>query len=628
MYNLFYGLEEQPFNLTPDSKYLFLSHRHQEALAALLFGVQERKGFIALSGEIGSGKTTLTRALLAQLDPKTVKTAVILNSYLNDLELLKTINEEFGLSSASDSKKALLDQLNRFLIEEHQLKNNVVLILDESQNLRPETLEQIRMISNLETETDKLIQIILVGQPELRRTLALPELEQLNQRITVRYHVTPLEEAEIGDYIKHRLAVAKAKVNVAFTPQALRLIYHYSKGIPRRINVICDRALLVGYVLGRYDVDGDTIQQAVEEVRGETGGEAAPEVAKPRPTRWKSLVSQVALGTALVAIVISGVWFGAMLKDVTHRGDGSVAATVVASAQARHEEETNTRPASTLAVNLAKAPESPISPSPISPSPIPAPAKPSVTPKQIAAALLAEAQPSPTPTPIQTPTPTPTPIPLPIWKFDRDQIVRVQRADHAAAAAYVTLLRAWGIEVDLAPFANAAPDQISKYDLPAMVRQLNFQAFSTTNLTEAIKLDMPMLVRFVPGAGAGASCVAILRMQGNLFTIADPLKGIRNVKRSEFESSILEITILFRDADGLSELAPGQTGEKVVLLQQIVAEAGISTGEIDGKFGGKLSDGLRSYQEKHALPATGRMNPMTAAFMSALRQSSRPRLYS
>ena len=317
MYLQFYGFKEAPFNLTPDSKFLFLSHRHQEALAALLFGVQERKGFICLTGEIGCGKTTLCRAMFAQLDRERIKTAVVLNSYLTDLELLKTINENFDLPSESDSKKNLLDKLNDYLIHEFSLGRNVALVIDEAQNLRPDTLEQIRMISNLETETAKLIQIVLIGQPELRRTLTLPELEQLNQRIVVRYHIAPLDETEIPEYIRHRLAIAEPQVEVTFTPQAHKLIYHFSRGVPRRINVICDRCLLVGYIQGTFNIDDKIVQRAVAEVRGEmqettpTGGgvTALLEPGTGSGARWLVSLAKVAGAFLVIAGgVLLGLW--------------------------------------------------------------------------------------------------------------------------------------------------------------------------------------------------------------------------------------------------------------------------------------------------------------------------------
>ncbi|HOE97976.1 MAG TPA: AAA family ATPase, partial [Candidatus Sumerlaeota bacterium] len=322
MYLQFFGFREPPFNLTPDSKFLFLSHRHQEALAALLFGVQERKGFICLTGEIGCGKTTLCRAMLSQLDQQRVRVCVVLNSYLTDLELLKTINEGYGLPSESDSKKALLDRLNEFLVSEFSNGNNVVLIIDEAQNLRPDTLEQIRMISNLETETAKLIQIVLVGQPELRRTLALPELEQLNQRITVRYHITPLEEREVPDYIRHRMAVAEPQVEITFSDQAYRLVHHYSRGVPRRINVIVDRCLLVAYVQGTFSIDDKVVQQAVDEVRGETGGFSGgpdPLLGGIGPARRTipNWAMATALGLAAVVIIVVSIFLGQLLVQKT-----------------------------------------------------------------------------------------------------------------------------------------------------------------------------------------------------------------------------------------------------------------------------------------------------------------------
>ena len=232
----------------------------------MLYGIKQRKGFIAITGEIGSGKTTLCRALLNELDPHTTKVALILNSSLSELELLKTINEEFAIRSTFDSKKALVDELNRFLLLQNSQGNNAVIIVDEAQNLSPDCLEQIRMLSNLETETEKLLQIVLIGQPELAYTLNLPALEQLNQRIAVRYHISALSEEEIVHYIRHRLFIAQAKIEIEFTPQALQLIYQYSKGIPRKINLVCDRAMLAAYVEATYTIDARLVRCAIAEL--------------------------------------------------------------------------------------------------------------------------------------------------------------------------------------------------------------------------------------------------------------------------------------------------------------------------------------------------------------------------
>lgn len=247
MYEAFYGLREKPFSLTPDPKYLYLSRAHREALDHLLYGIQEREGFIVITGDVGTGKTTLCRAILPRLDQR-AKTALILNPLLSEEELLRAILHDFGLPGAGGTKKELIDELNGFLIRALLDSQNAVLILDEAQDLSPKLLEQIRLLSNLETDQVKLIQIILVGQLGLLDLLASPELKQLNQRVSVRCQLRPLSFQETCQYIYHRLMVAGGSGGVTISSPALQAIYRFSRGIPRLINLACDRALLQGFV--------------------------------------------------------------------------------------------------------------------------------------------------------------------------------------------------------------------------------------------------------------------------------------------------------------------------------------------------------------------------------------------
>src|SRR5579863_3995836 len=245
MYLAFFGIAEKPFAITPDPRYLYLSARHADALAHLVYGINEAGGFIQLTGEVGTGKTTTIRSLLARA-PKNAEIALILNPRLSPGELLRTLCEELGLGvgDADDGNiKELVDVLNRHLLHMHAQGRRVVLIVDEAQDLSPEVLEQIRLLTNLETETQKLLQIILIGQPELRSLLAREDLRQLAQRITGRYHLDPLSREETAAYVRHRLRVAGATRDV-FTRGALYEIYRVSGGIPRLINIVCDRALL------------------------------------------------------------------------------------------------------------------------------------------------------------------------------------------------------------------------------------------------------------------------------------------------------------------------------------------------------------------------------------------------
>jgi general secretion pathway protein A len=268
MYTSHFKLRENPFSLTPDPKYLFLSSQHREALNHLIYGIKEKKGFIVITGGIGTGKTTLSRALLAGIDPY-VETALIFNSYLSDMELLEVINQEFKVSlvGVDRTKRRYIDSLNAFLVSNYQAGKNAVVLIDEAQNLSRNVLEQIRMLSNLETETEKLLQIILVGQPELRDLLAQPSLKQLNERISVRYHLDALSRDDVPDYIGHRLTVAGDAGTLKFADDAFGKIYDFSGGNPRRINILCDRAMLIAYAGNLLEIDRKVIKLAVKDLK-------------------------------------------------------------------------------------------------------------------------------------------------------------------------------------------------------------------------------------------------------------------------------------------------------------------------------------------------------------------------
>ncbi|MBI5144307.1 MAG: AAA family ATPase [Candidatus Omnitrophica bacterium] len=270
MYEKFYGFTDKPFNLTPDSKFFYASTKHEEALNCLLLAISERNGFVVITGEIGSGKTTVCRTLINRLDP-TTKIALILNTHLGKKELLTTILEDLEIEYHSTSKTHILSALNKYLLDQISKDINVVLIIDEAQNLTPSVLEELRMLSNLETEREKLIQIILIGQPELRKKLAMPKLEQFRQRIVLHYHLEPLNREETAEYINHRLKKAGNSAANIFTEDAIDEIYKYSKGVPRLINIICHHALINGLLYETRKISKEIIIEAIKDSMSSIG---------------------------------------------------------------------------------------------------------------------------------------------------------------------------------------------------------------------------------------------------------------------------------------------------------------------------------------------------------------------
>jgi len=300
VYLNYFGLSEASFSITPDPQYLFLSEQHREALAHLLYGAGENGGFVLLTGEVGTGKTTICRAFLEQT-PAQVEVALVLNPAMTAIELMHAICQEFGVATPDrqDSVKVLVDRLNRFLLDAHAQGRHPVVVIDEAQNLRPMVLEQVRLLTNLETSKQKLLQIFLIGQPELREMLASRELRQLNQRITARFHLSPLSARETAAYIDHRIAIAGVQ-RPLFTAAALREVYRRSRGVPRLINLICDRSLLGAAVSRRLQVTPAIVRRAAHEL---LGGEQSQQTGRQQP-RW-------AMAAALVLALGLGGWMGA-----------------------------------------------------------------------------------------------------------------------------------------------------------------------------------------------------------------------------------------------------------------------------------------------------------------------------
>lgn len=308
MYADYFGLDEAPFAITPDPRYLYLGKRHAEALAHLLYGVREGGGFVLLTGEVGTGKTTLTRCLLDELPPE-VDVALLLNPRLDVTEFLEAICQELRIEVPDNAgNRRLVDALNRYLLEAHSRGRRTVLIVDEAQNLSADVLEQVRLLTNLETAKTKLLQIMLIGQPELRDMLALPELRQLAQRVTARYHLEPLACRELADYVHHRLGIAGARAPL-FGTAAMKTVWRLSDGIPRRANILCDRALLGAWSAGLREVTPQLVRRAAREING-------PGARATQPARV-ALFTTLLLGALLLSAAM--LWRADLLTTASAR---------------------------------------------------------------------------------------------------------------------------------------------------------------------------------------------------------------------------------------------------------------------------------------------------------------------
>ena len=593
MYNQHFGLSETPFSISPDPRYLFMSERHREALAHLLYGLRIDGGFVLLTGEVGTGKTTLCRCLLEQV-PEHCDIAFIFNPKLNALELLRTLCDELHIDVPANvlSLKVLVDRLNAHLLASNARGRKTVLIVDEAQNLSNEVLELLRLLTNLETSQRKLLQIILLGQPELRERLADTSMRQLAQRIVARYHLEPLSRLEVTAYVQHRLAVAGARFNL-FPPRVLERLYQLSGGTPRLINLICDRALLGAYANGQAMVDMATLTRAAREVLGEPAT-AAAKPARQTPRRSAALAVMVLAGLAV-----------------------AVAVAVQQGLPLRPEPDT-------LLIEVFPQPVEPGSDIP-PPATGPEPADRGDSPAPIVARPLGSAdavpadQPAPTPDAVvseahavDAPSAEPPASPAPIaGPAQQDHWLHEAMAVHS-------LFAQWQIEVQEPTGLDDACRRASQMGLHCLQMGDGLATLRTLNSPAIVELQQADGPNFLATLTKLEHGRASLNVAGKLREVT--LDSLTRQWNGRY-------TLLWRAPPAWEQrLALGARGPAVAWLEQRLArwEGGRPGATESGVFSVELAERLRNFQRAHALQADGVAGPMTLARLATLTDPEAP----
>lgn len=624
MYEAFFGLKDQPFRLTPDPNYLFMSAKHREAFAHLLYGVNEGSGFVAITGEVGAGKTTLVRALLREAEDN-VTVIYIVNPVLTSTELLQTINGELGLPSSSTSRKELVELLAGFLRSNSEKGGRTVIIVDEAQNLDPVVLEQLRLLSNLETETEKLVQIVLVGQPELRVLLERHDLRQLNQRVTVRWHLDKLDRSETVEYIRHRMRVAGAE-NDLFEPRAIDLIHRYADGVPRLINIIGHRALLVAYGGSKGKVGPAEIAAAAKELGHGSG--------PVRPRRGRQLY-QVAAVVALAVTVGFAAFYIVTPSGLTPAVPQApqMIAAVASDEAGRPSQPPPAEPVAQQAAPLATLPAEVAVPSrplvAVEPSQ-PREVEEALAPPAPEASAPPEALVIPDPPEqvevLDEPEPAAVDAPKPprlLSVAESAEQLADPSAFELAAQSLSRLLELWNV-APLGPLELSA----DALDLASIAesRGLRYMSAQMT-LTFLAALDLPAVLELDVATRADS---AYLLLQGY-----DPdTATMRLLDRDLYPVEAVadwwtgRAHIVWRDARDLAgNLGPGSGGPRVRTLQELLAEAGVYDGPLNGLFDALTENAVRRFQEEQHVVSDGIAGPVTQILLyNSLPSSQQPKL--
>jgi len=555
MYNKFFGFREKPFKLVPNPVYFYLSKSHEEAMAHLNYAISQGDGFVEITGEVGTGKTTLCRAFLESLNGN-VEAAYIFNPKLGPKQLLKTINEEFGINTEGDDTKNLIDRLNAFLMQKKASGKKIILLIDEAQNLNRNVLEQLRLLSNLETNRDKLLQIILVGQPELSEILNSHALRQVGQRITLSYQLRPLTLAECKEYIHYRIGIAAQKTAIKFDRSAYRQIYKYSSGIPRLINIVCDRALLTAFVLNQFKITSRIAKESIKELatRGRIKNYGLS------TSKW------VLMSISFLSMVFLGVILYQPIKD-----------KIITTFEAANDSQT--RPVDRAAVvdtqtenavaevQTAEQPDSVNEPE---------------TDNNFAAIRLAE------------------------YLMNLDgRSSRQPALKHAA--------KLWKTGMQFAPYLKDIDDDQTYFRLSAKSSGMFIHRLET-DMALLKKLNLPAILEFYPPGSPSPGYLTLSRIDDDRIILQgkdETERIVTDLEELEFYWSGVAY-LPWKNFHSIWGTIPAQTyKDSVITLKLLLQDLGFENVAIDDQYDGLTQHAVKSIQAKYGIPVDGYVGPLT-----------------
>ena len=555
MYNKFFGFKEKPFKLVPNPAYFYLSKSHEEALAHLNYAMSQGDGFVEITGEVGTGKTTLCRAFLESLNG-TVEAAYIFNPKLSPKQLLRTINEEFGIKSEGDNTKDLIDTLNIFLMQKKASGKKVILLIDEAQNLNRNVLEQLRLLSNLETNRDKLLQIILVGQPELSQILNSHELRQLGQRITLSYQLGPLTFNESKEYIQYRIGIAANKTAIKFDRSAYRQIYKYSKGIPRLINIVCDRALLTAFVLNQFKITANITKTSIKELARRGHAKAYGLSTSTWVLVSLSFLSIVFLGAVLYHPIVDKI--ADIFANPADQQTEGIAQTEKIDSQARHLPQQ--QESSDQIHSMATLPIGSASPA----------------------------------------------ISLAAYLMNMD-------GRRSRQPALTHAMNLWKTYTEFTPYLQGIDDDQSYFRLSAKSSGLFIHRIET-DIDFLKKLNLPAILEFYPPGSPSPGYFTLSQINGDKIILQgqDETEWIvTNLEELEFYWSGVAY-LPWKNFHSIWGTIPVQTyKDSVVTLKLLLQDLGFKDVAINDKYDRLAQDAVKSIQAKYGVPVDGYVGPLT-----------------